>query len=444
MVLKDFQQTVADGLLARFHNLKAHYARLASGTPAQWQAARRADAAVVLQAPTGAGKTAIACDVLQRFAEHEPVLWLWVAPFAGLVEQARQTLRRQAPALPLLDLDSDRRPDALERGGIFVTTWSAVAASNAAARKARTSSDAGLSLDAVLLLAREAGVRIGCVIDEAHHGFHKAAQAKRFFKEVLQPDYALMMTATPRDRDIAAFEQDTGYTVGDEADWASVSRFDGVREGLLKRGVRVVRFLARDGDTEQLVDFEHLALREAAATHRAIATQLREAGIGLTPLMLVQVPDGKDAQLKAQAYLKSLGFADDAVRVHTADEPDPDLIALANDPTVEVLIFKMAVAMGFDAPRAFTLAALRGARDAAFGVQVVGRIVRVHAALQGRRDLPESLHYGYVFLANAQSQEGLLDAGEQINAMRTQAPEIGTSSVFTVSGATAAVQLVRS
>ncbi len=45
---------------------------------------------------------------------------------------------------------------------------------------------------------------------------------------------------------------------------------------------------------------------------------------------------------------------------------------LANDPTVEVLIFKMAVALGFDAPRAFTLAALRGARDPAFGIQVIG------------------------------------------------------------------------
>jgi hypothetical protein len=218
-----------------------------------------------------------------------------------------------------------------------------------------------------------------------------------------------------------------------------------VEAGLLKRGVRIVRFLARDGDAAQLIDFEHLTLRECAAMHRHIQDTLRTAGIALTPLMLVQVPDGVQAQKDARKYLVDvLGFADSAVRVHTAAEPDPDLIALASDPTVEVLIFKMAVALGFDAPRAFTLAALRGARDKAFGVQVIGRIVRRHALLQERDDLPELLSQGYVFLANAESQEGLLDAGAQINALTTHAPETGTLTVITVSGDTTQVQVARS
>jgi hypothetical protein len=209
--------------------------------------------------------------------------------------------------------------------------------------------------------------------------------------------------------------------------------------------VKVVRFLAKDGDAKQLIDFEQLALRECAETHRQLQQLLKNAGVAVTPLMLVQVPDGKVAQHKAAAYLTgALKFSPDSVRVHTADEPDPDLIALANDPKVEVLIFKMAVAMGFDAPRAFTLAALRGARDPNFGVQVIGRIVRVHAGLQGKSGLPEALNYGYVFLANAESQEGLMAAGDQINTLRTQAPELGTSLVFTVSGSRSQVQVVAS
>lgn len=48
-----------------------------------------------------------------------------------------------------------------------------------------------------------------------------------------------MMTATPRDRDVSAFADDTGYRSGDVGDWASVSRFDAVQAGLLKRGARV-------------------------------------------------------------------------------------------------------------------------------------------------------------------------------------------------------------
>jgi len=113
------------------------------------------------------------------------------------------------------------------------------------------------------------------------------------------------------------------------------------------------------------------------------------------------------------------------------------------DPSVEVLIFKMAVALGFDAPRAFTLAALRGARDKDFGIQVIGRLMRVHPLLRRRESLPAELEYGFVFLANAESQEGLLDAGQAIDKLSTQVPELGSQTVITVVGSNHTVQLLR-
>ncbi|MEZ5461085.1 DEAD/DEAH box helicase [Dokdonella sp.] len=443
--LKTFQEEVCTGIVARFDNVRALYEGMRQMPERVLDEARQRDGAIVLQAPTGAGKTIIAVEALARFSKGQRVLWFWFAPFAGLVEQSRAVIAAHAPSLRMLDLDSDRRLGAVDGGGVFVTTWGSVAARNADSRRARSKGDDGQSLDALIEQARAEGVRIGCVVDEAHHGFHKAAQARAFFSEVLKPDYALMMTATPRDQDALAFERDTGYRIGEPADWASVSRFDAVEARLLKRGVRTVRFVARDDNASQLIDFEHLALRECTTMHRRIQSELRTAGVHLTPLMLVQVPDGKQAQNDAREYLIDvLKFSESAVRVHTAAEPDPDLIALANDPSVEVLIFKMAVALGFDAPRAFTLAALRGTRDAAFGVQVIGRIVRRHALLQERDDLPEMLNQGYVFLANSESQEGLLDAGAQINALTTRAPEVGTQTVITVIGDTAQVQIARS
>lgn len=447
LTLKKFQQEVCDGIVARLANVRALYRGLAQAAPERLDEARRNDAALVLQAPTGAGKTAMAIEAMRRVSADERVLWFWFAPFTGLVDQSRRVIAQQAPELRLLDLDTDRHLDAVRDGGIFVSTWAALAARNADSRRARTTGDAGMAIDAVIAQARVEGLRIGCVVDEAHHGFQRAAQARAFFAEVLQPDYALLMTATPRDADMAAFERATGYVVGDPADWAAVSRFDAVQAGLLKQGVRMVRFIARDGDTAQLVDFEHLALRECAAMHRTMKARLSEAGVALTPLMLVQVPNGAEAMRAAQQFLTDpagpLRFSPDAVRIHTADEPDADLLALAQDPTVEVLIFKMAVALGFDAPRAFSLAALRGTRDVGFGVQVIGRIVRRHALLQGR-DLPPELDHGYVFLANSESQEGLLEAGAQINQLRTQLPELGTQTVLTVVGDRPELQIVRS
>jgi hypothetical protein len=443
--LKSFQETVCAGIVARFDNVRSLYAQLINAAPERMTQARRNDAALVLQAPTGAGKTLIAVEAMRRTSAQERVLWFWFAPFTGLVDQSRRVIAAQAPELSLFDLGSDRQLDAVRGGGVFVVTWASLVARNADSKRARKSGDAGLAIDQVIALAREQGLRIGCVVDEAHHGFQRAAQARAFFSEVLQPDYALLMTATPRDADMVAFQRATGYDVGEPADWAAVSRFDAVQAGLLKRGVRVVRFLARDGDTAQLVDFEHLALRECASMHRRIRDELRAASVALTPLMLVQVPDGKDAQEAVRRHLTEvLRFEASAVRVHTADEPDPDLLALAQDPTVEVLIFKMAVALGFDAPRAFTLTALRGVRDAGFGIQLIGRIVRRHALLQARADLAPMLDQGYVFLANSQSQEGLLQAGAQINTLTTQAPELGTQTVVTMIGNAAQLQVVRS
>lgn len=448
LTLKTFQQDVCEGIVARFANVRALYRGLAQAAPERLAEARRNDAALVLQAPTGAGKTAMAIEAMRRVSADERVLWFWFAPFTGLVDQSRRVIAQQAPELRLLDLEADRHLDAVRDGGVFVCTWAALAARSAESRRARTTGDAGMAMDAVIAQARADGLRIGCIVDEAHHGFHRATQARSFFAEILQPDYALLMTATPRDADIAAFERATGFVVGDAADWASVSRFDAVQGGLLKQGVRMVRFIARDGDTAQLVDFEHLALRECAAMHRRVKANLSEAGVALTPLMLVQVPNGADAMRAAQQFLTDpagpLRFEPEAVRVHTADEPDADLLALAQDPTVEVLIFKMAVALGFDAPRAFSLAALRGTRDVGFGVQVIGRIVRRHVLLQGRSDLPAELDHGYVFLANSESQEGLLEAGAQINQLRTQAPELGTQTVLTVVGDRPEVQIARS
>lgn len=443
--LKDFQQTLCTGIAAQFAQVRTLYRQLAAAAPERMDEARRKDATVVLQAPTGAGKTRMAIEVMRRVSAEERVLWFWFAPFTGLVEQSRKALAAEAPELVLLDLEADRQLDAVRGGGVFVVTWASLAARNAESRKARQSGDAGLAIDAVIALAREDGLRIGCVVDEAHHGFQRAPQARAFFSDTLKPDYALLMTATPRDADMAAFERATGYFVGEPADWASVSRADAVQARLLKRGVRMVRFVARDGDTAQLVDFEHLALRECAQMHRHIKAALAGDGVALTPLMLVQVPDGKRAQEAVREHLvRKLGFDEAAVRVHTADEPDPDLLSLAQDPTVEVLIFKMAVALGFDAPRAFTLAALRGSRDPSFGVQVIGRIVRRHALLQASGELPALLDHGYVFLANSESQEGLLQAGAQINALTTQAPELGTQTVLTVVGDAAQLQIVRS
>jgi hypothetical protein len=437
-----FQERHIAALVARFQAQRDNYARLTD--PRELAKLRKLSAAVLLQAPTGIGKTLIATEVAARFSELERVVWFWFAPYATLIDQAAASLRRQAPQLKILDIQYQRTPDELAPGALFVITWQTVATKTKESRLARVTGDDGLSVDDLIALARDLGLRIGAVVDEAHHGFVKAREAYRFFTEVLQPDYALLMTATPKDSDIARFAEATGYQVGDATNWASVTRYEGYQAGLLKLGVKTARFLTRNDDEAALVDFEEVALSQCAAMHRHLKAVLDEQGIGLTPLMLVQVPNGGAALQKARDYLTGpLKFAPSAVKVHVADEPDPNLQALAQDPSVEVLVFKMAIAMGFDAPRAFTLAALRGTRDANFGIQVVGRIMRVHSRLQRRTDLPPILNHGYVFLANSEAQEGLTGAAAAINRIQARTADTAPETVVTYIQDSSFVQVVK-
>lgn len=430
--LKPFQAQMRDALTLRFVNLKHQYESVSSVDTDRLDALRHKFGAVMLQAPTGVGKTLIAVETVQAFSVHDKVIWFWFVPFIGLVGQAQRTFQSEAPAIKLLSLEADRFAESLRPGGVYALSWQSVASSQAR-RLLRETRDDGLSVDDLIAQARELGYRIGCIVDEAHHGFQRGHEASLFFSSVLKPDYALLMTATPRDEDAFTFSRKTKYELGSPDDWATITREQGVGAGLLKPEVKTVRFIARAGNESKMLDFERVALSQATAMHRRIKQELEKLNIGITPLMLVQVPNGGEAVEAVERMLvNEMGFDASAVRKHTADEPDDNLGAIANDPNTEVLIFKMAVAMGFDAPRAFTLAALRGVRDREFGIQVVGRIMRVHRLLQGRTDIPPLLANGYVFLANQEDQEGLRNAAELINTLKAQEPQLGQQTVITL------------
>jgi hypothetical protein len=99
-------------------------------------------------------------------------------------------------------------------------------------------------------------------------------------------------------------------------------------------------------------------------------------------LVLVQVEDQQKGQEDPVARVKEplieIGVPEKAIAVRTSGEPDPAFHTLAYDPDIEVLVFKLSVATGFDAPRAWTLVSVRPSRGRDFGLQIVGRIMRVH------------------------------------------------------------------
>lgn len=379
---------------------------------------------LLLEAPTGSGKTLMAGMIAESFAapdrdSNAQIVWFWFTPFAGLVEQAKGAIKSTFVGLRVRDLQGDRKTRGTKSGDVYVTTWASVAASNAATRKVRSGGEFVLSLDDLIAELRADGFRIGALVDEAHHGFARAKEAVRFYRESLRPDFTLMITATPDDQDVENFKKAAG--IG-HLHRIRVSRKEAVEAGLIKDGIKSIAYLAAD-DQKELVDFAATALADGWGMHNAIKQGLQTAGIGLVPLMLVQVANSNTAVEEARTRLAALGVQDSKIAWYTADDPNDDLLAVALDERKEVLIFKVAVALGFDAPRAFTLVSMRGAKDTDFAIQVVGRILRVHGRLQGltlEKKLPELLRCGYVFLADAANQSGLVHAGEKINAIQSE------------------------
>ncbi len=383
---------------------------------------------LLIEAPTGAGKTLMAGTIVERFSHEEDVVWFWFAPFKGVVGQTAAFLREQFHGLRLRELADDRVAAMSRRADVFVTTWQTVATRVKDKRNVRKEGETNPSVDTLIETLRDQGLRIGVVVDEAHHGFGEDTLAASFFREVLKPEYTILITATPDDADVNAFENAMGIA---ELQRIRVSRAAAVDAGLIKMGVKCAAYFV-DPEKRALVDLQGTALRDGVAAHRKLKQTLADMKIPLVPLLLVQADSKEKSVEKLKARLLRMGYTDEQIAVHTADEPDSGLLALANDERREVLVFKMAVALGFDAPRAFTLVSMRASRDPEFGVQLVGRILRVHRRLQGRAQakvLPEELSYGYVFLADAETQSGLGIAGQMINQIQTEYAKASTATV---------------
>ncbi|MDF9615346.1 DEAD/DEAH box helicase family protein [Bacillus cereus] len=378
---------------------------------------------ILFEAPTGTGKTLMASEVMNNLSRDFKVIWFWFAPFSGLVNQSIENLNNGFNFLKVKSLNDDRTANNIKSGDVYITTWANVAVNNKDTRKVRKNSETMLSFDDLINYARSQGYCIGTVIDEAHHSFSKDSQAQSFYREVLNPDITILATATPKDKEIQKFIECNNI---EKVHKISVSRKQGVEARLIKKGVKVAVFKANENVTK-LINFEKTALKCGVEAHSEIKRKLKEANIDITPLMLVQVDSKEQSIDQAKDWLIELGIAKEKIKVHTSDEPDPDLMSIAHNEEVEVLIFKMSVATGFDVPRAFTLVSMRSARDVNFGTQIVGRIMRVDKRMQNLEQYPEALDYGYVFLANKAFQGGLIEAAQNINSIRDELADITES-----------------
>src|SRR5690606_34047846 len=121
------------------------------------------------------------------------------------------------------------------------------------------------------------------------------------YRDIINPDLTLLLTATPRDKQLEKFKKALGL---EHIQRLAVSRERAVQARLIKRGVHVAVFDAESTRYAPLVDFQKSALVEAVKVHRRIQGQLEEVGVPFTPLLLVQVDSEEGSVDQAREWLE--------------------------------------------------------------------------------------------------------------------------------------------
>jgi type III restriction enzyme len=318
LVLRDFQREAVDQLAFALIDT----ATKIRAVPVRRHEITRHIGCLLLEAPTASGKTVMLAAAAERASTEQPVVWFWYAPFKGVVDQTAEALRRAAPGLRVRDPRLDRNAIGTRPGDVFVSTWAAVAARNAESRRMRMDDDLQPGLDSLVHAVREGGLLVGAVVDEAHHSFRPNSEAFRFLQTVLRPDLLMLASATPKDSDVEILRRAMDIV---RFQHVAISRERVVAARLNKQAVNAVTFVAR-GTSRDLLDLNEVALRKAVEQHRALKRALHDAGIPVVPLLLVQAATSVWTPARVKALLLgSLKFADGAVGVHTADEPDPNV-----------------------------------------------------------------------------------------------------------------------
>lgn len=375
----------------------------------------------LLRAPTGSGKTFMLARVLANVSAESGVIWFWFVPFVNLVAQTLDALVSNSSDLSPQLLSHGRNQEAAA-GQVLISTVQAVARAQWRTKGYNADGDDDTrTLAELVARARAQKLHIGMVVDEAHIALDKTTEFGKFV-QWLVPDFLIMATATPRDQRLLDFLASAGKS---EFESFTVSRDEVVAARLNKRYIEAIVYDLRQS-VQGVADLKRTVLRQAWKRNQRLKRQLAEAGVNLTPLLLVQVANGDKTVEEAELDLMRLcKVPPGAIGKHSADEPDPVLMAaIANDSSKEVLIFKQSAGTGFDAPRAFVLASTKTVNDPDFAMQFIGRVMRVAHAIRSRfpktQTIPADLDTAFVYLANAEAQGGFEAAVLATSQIRSQ------------------------
>lgn len=363
---------------------------------------------IIFKAPTGSGKTIMTAEFLKQLIDDReikiPLSFIWTAP-RKLHTQSKEKLEKyyeDTRALECSDFE-DLTDKQISENEILFLNWESINKKDK--NTIVKENEKEFYLGKIVENTKEEGREIVLIIDESHH--HATSEISQDLISDISPRLTIEVSATP--------------VIVSPDDFVPVSLEDVKMEGMIKKSVILnpdfKNVLTGDTLKTTLADgTDAMVLEEALKKREKIAKTYKEAGLDINPLLLIQLPDRKtqaEDQVKndvVRILKDKYGMTTENGRlaIYLSEEKENLENIAKNNHETEVLIFKQAIALGWDCPRAQVLVLFRDWKSLTFSVQTVGRIMRMPEPDIGhyKKDI---LNNGYVFtnLANIEIKEDI-------------------------------------
>lgn len=316
---------------------------------------------ILVESPVGSGKTVMLGSYLEKQHNQQAGLpTLWISSGKGnLVEQSINSLAKHYTQLTTMEIHQYDVNRPLQAGEVLGINWEKVRSEDNRLRSEQ------------FLEQLPKGLQV--IIDESHEGSHTDL-AKQVLSK-LQIQRLIRVSATPRLQDKEEAEEIIQVTYQEVQD-----------AGFMKQGIIL---------NDNLVNTTLPRIIEASVKKlEEIRQAKQQQGIESEPLCLIQMEDGQDTKQIAeiQRALQEQGVP--AKRIGIWLSHRKERIEDIQTSQVNYLIFKRAIAVGWDCPRSHILVKLREPRNHRFDIQTVGRILRSERLQHHHNRL---LDYGYVY-----------------------------------------------
>ena len=354
---------------------------------------------LIFKAPTGAGKTVMASQLLADLTEelqtrgdmpYTQVAYIWIAP-NKLHQQSYFKMKNYFTETHLLRAvmydELDQAEGYIKPGEILFVNWESInKEKNVMVRDTEQSNSV---YEITRRTQEEHGLPIVVIIDEEHLFWSKTADKSKLVLEKIKPKVEIRISATPKSH--------SDYQV-------TIPRESVVAEEMIKKQV-VLNPDIDKGYNNDIELNEHL-IEKALEQRNRLAEAYKRLGVNINPLLLIQLPNdtsetmtAEDTQIADQVkqYLgvikgitpengrMAIWLSKEKANLPNLEEPDN---------MAEVLLFKQAIALGWDCPRAAVLLIFRKLSSDQFTIQTVGRILRMP---EQKFYTDNSLNVGYVY-----------------------------------------------